>query len=136
MDRDSYTMAAEARDTQPGHLVSLLRGDLDSITMRALEKDRTRRYPAASELAADIQRYLNHEPVLARPASGIPGCVSSLVAWLRHGHDAFALAMQPGKESEALEHLDLAVSAVPKATVLSAQIHPSRELLMRHVKAA
>ncbi len=33
------------------------------------------------------------------------------------------LAMQPGKESEALEHLDLAVAAVPKATVLSAQIH-------------
>jgi tetratricopeptide (TPR) repeat protein len=47
----------------------MLRGDLDWITMKALEKDRARRYGAPSDLAADIRRYLNHEPVLARPAS-------------------------------------------------------------------
>jgi non-specific serine/threonine protein kinase/serine/threonine-protein kinase len=47
----------------------MLRGDLDWITMRALEKDRSRRYGAPSDLAADIRRHLNHEPVLARPAS-------------------------------------------------------------------
>ncbi len=67
-DLDASTATAEARGTEPRQLVSLLRGDLDWITMKALEKDRTRRYGASSELAADIRRYLNHEPVVARPA--------------------------------------------------------------------
>jgi eukaryotic-like serine/threonine-protein kinase len=61
--------AAEARGTHPKQLVSLLRGDLDWIAMKALEKNRARRYGTPSELAADILRYLNHEPVVARPAS-------------------------------------------------------------------
>jgi serine/threonine protein kinase len=68
-DRDTSVATAEARGTEPRQLVSLLRGDLDRITMKALEKDRARRYGAPSELAADIRRYLNHEPVVARPAS-------------------------------------------------------------------
>jgi len=68
-DRDTLSATAEARGTEPGELVSVLRGDLDWITMKALEKDRERRYGAPSELAADIRRYLNHEPVVARPAS-------------------------------------------------------------------
>jgi hypothetical protein len=67
-DRDTSTTTAEARGTEPKQLVSQLRGDLDWIAMKALEKDRTRRYGAPSELAADIRRYLNHEPVVARPA--------------------------------------------------------------------
>jgi tetratricopeptide (TPR) repeat protein len=46
-----------------------LHGDPDWITMKALEKDRTRRYISASELAADIKRHLKHEPVLASPPS-------------------------------------------------------------------
>jgi serine/threonine protein kinase/tetratricopeptide (TPR) repeat protein len=60
---------AESRGTEPKQLANLLRGDLDWITMKALDKDRTRRYGTPSELAADIQRYLNHEAVSARPAS-------------------------------------------------------------------
>jgi len=68
-DRDSSAATAQARGTEPKQLVSLLRGDLDWITMKALEKDRARRYGAPSELAADIRRHLNHEPVEARPAS-------------------------------------------------------------------
>jgi len=68
-DRDTSTATAEARGTEPRQLVSLLRGDLDWITMKALEKDRARRYGTPSEMAADIRRYLNHEPVMARPAS-------------------------------------------------------------------
>jgi eukaryotic-like serine/threonine-protein kinase len=59
---------ASARATEPEHLASLLKGDLDWITMKALEKDRTRRYGTPSELAADIGHYLNNEPVKARPA--------------------------------------------------------------------
>src|SRR5271165_2815164 len=68
-DRDTSAATAEARGTEPRHLVSLLRGDLDWIAMKALEKDRTRRYGSPSDLAVDIRRYLDHEPVLARPAS-------------------------------------------------------------------
>ncbi len=68
-DRDTSAATAEARSIEPRQLVSLLRGDLDWITMKALEKDRARRYGAPSELAADIRRYLNHEPVGARPAN-------------------------------------------------------------------
>ena len=68
-DRDTSAMTADARGTEPRQLVTILRGDLDWITMKALEKDRARRYGAPSELAADIRRHLNHEPVDARPAS-------------------------------------------------------------------
>jgi eukaryotic-like serine/threonine-protein kinase len=68
-ERDTSSAQAEARGTDPRQLVGLLRGDLDWITMKTLEKDRARRYGAPSELAADLRRYLNHEPVEARPAS-------------------------------------------------------------------
>jgi eukaryotic-like serine/threonine-protein kinase len=68
-DKQLAGSAAPLRATEPRHLKSLLHGDLDSITMKALERDRARRYGTASELAADIARHLNHEPVLARPTS-------------------------------------------------------------------
>jgi eukaryotic-like serine/threonine-protein kinase len=68
-DRNTSTASADARGTQPGQLISLLRGDLDWIAMKALERDRGRRYGTPSELAADLRRHLNHEPVMARPAS-------------------------------------------------------------------
>ena len=60
---------ARDRNIEPGTLPRLLRGDLDWIVMRALEKDRARRYSTASELAADIGRHLRHEPVTASPPS-------------------------------------------------------------------
>jgi eukaryotic-like serine/threonine-protein kinase len=68
-DREQLKAIAEMRVAEPKQLVSLLRGDLDWITMKAIEKDPGRRYATASELSADIGRYLSHEPVLARPAS-------------------------------------------------------------------
>ena len=61
--------SAAARGLEPGGLVRALRGDLDWIVMKALEKDRMRRYASASELAADIERHLRDEPVLAGPPS-------------------------------------------------------------------
>lgn len=61
--------AAEARRLEGRQFASALRGDLDWITLKALEKDRARRYQSAQELAADLQRHLNHEPVLAGPPS-------------------------------------------------------------------
>jgi WD40 repeat protein/serine/threonine protein kinase len=58
-----------ARHTDPAGLSRLLRGDLDWITMKAMDKDRERRYAGVGELAADVTRYLGHQPVLARPPS-------------------------------------------------------------------
>jgi serine/threonine protein kinase/tetratricopeptide (TPR) repeat protein len=69
MEKESATGTAEMRGTEPKQLVSLLHGDLDCITIKALEKDRARRYGTPSELAGDITRYLGNEPVVARPAS-------------------------------------------------------------------
>lgn len=60
---------AKQRSTEPHKLGQLLRGELDWIVMKSLEKDRTRRYETANGLALDIQRHLNNEPVLARPPS-------------------------------------------------------------------
>ena len=60
---------AKRRRTDPRHLTRQMRGDLDWIIMKALEKDRTRRYCNASELAQDIERHLNDEPVSAGPPS-------------------------------------------------------------------
>ncbi len=68
-DEETCTAVALKRGTEPKHLVNVLRGDLDWITMKAMEADRGRRYGTPSELATDIGRYLRSEPVLARPAS-------------------------------------------------------------------
>src|SRR5207302_5307834 len=63
------TLAA-SRGTEPAKLTRLVRGELDWIVMKALEKDRNRRYDTASAFAADVQRYLADEPVLAgRPTA-------------------------------------------------------------------
>jgi len=64
---DAAVPAAHRRDTDVRGLRRQLRGDLDWITMKALEKDRARRYDGPRELAADIQRHLVSEPVLAGP---------------------------------------------------------------------
>jgi non-specific serine/threonine protein kinase/serine/threonine-protein kinase len=70
---------ARQRHTEPGALMRELRGDLDWITMKALEKDRTRRYGSPSDLAADIGRHLAHEPVTAGP----PGAAYRLGKFVR-----------------------------------------------------
>jgi eukaryotic-like serine/threonine-protein kinase len=63
------TVVAKHRKAEPPTLIHLVRGDLDWIVMKALEKDRTRRYETASDFAADLRRHLNDEPVAARPPS-------------------------------------------------------------------
>src|SRR6185295_14946944 len=57
------------RHTEPDRLTRLVRGELDWIAMKALEKDRNRRYQTASGFAADVQRHLADEPVQACPPS-------------------------------------------------------------------
>jgi len=65
----TLSKVAEHRRVQPGELRKLIRGDLDWVVMKALEKNRSRRYEAANELAMDIARHLGDEPVLAGPPS-------------------------------------------------------------------
>src|SRR5262249_25560481 len=67
--KDSLPSISAQRHTEPAKLTRLVRGELDWIVMKALEKDRNRRYESASGFAADIQRYLNDEPVQAGPPS-------------------------------------------------------------------
>ena len=66
--RDSLPSVAALRKTEPARLSRLMRGDLDWIVMKALEKDRTRRYESASGFARDIERHLEGDPVEAGPA--------------------------------------------------------------------
>ena len=63
------TTTAHRRHVEPPKLIKSLKGDLDWIVMKTLEKDRERRYGTANGLAMDIQRYLNFEPIVARPPS-------------------------------------------------------------------
>ena len=63
------TTAAQHRAIEPNRLRSLLAGDIDLIVMKAIDKDRTRRYQTATSFAEDIERYLHNEPVIASPPS-------------------------------------------------------------------
>jgi serine/threonine protein kinase/tetratricopeptide (TPR) repeat protein len=64
---ETAVTAAAKRQTAPKRLSAIVRGELDWIVMRALEKDRQRRYPTANALAMDVQRFLSGEPVVAAP---------------------------------------------------------------------
>jgi WD40 repeat protein/serine/threonine protein kinase len=72
---EALSAVSSRRKTEPAKLSALVRGDLDWMVMKALEKDRGRRYETASSFAADVRRFLNQEPVEARPPS----------AWYRFG---------------------------------------------------
>jgi serine/threonine protein kinase len=69
LNKEELTKTARRRHIEPPRLVSQLRGDVDWIVLKCLEKDRTRRYATATGLAEDIERYLHEEAVLARPPS-------------------------------------------------------------------
>jgi serine/threonine protein kinase/Flp pilus assembly protein TadD len=72
---ESLSKVSSQRRTEPARLSALVKGDLDRIVMKALSKDRNRRYETASAFAADLRRFLNQEPIEARPPS----------AWYRFG---------------------------------------------------
>jgi len=79
---------ARNRRTEAVRLVSRLQGELDWIVLRALEKDRTRRYGSAAELAADLERHLRDEPVAAGP----PGVVYRARKFVRRNRLGAAIA--------------------------------------------
>ncbi len=66
---DTSTDVAKKRSKSEVGMAKQLRGDLDWIVMKALEKDKKRRYNSAADLASDMERYLKQEPILARPPS-------------------------------------------------------------------
>src|SRR6185436_7249766 len=66
---DKLSTISVHRHTSPRHLSQLVHGELDWIVMKAMEKDRARRYESASAFASDVQRYLADEPVQACPPS-------------------------------------------------------------------
>ena len=82
------TAVAQRHSAESPKLIHLIRGDLDWIVMKALEKDRTRRYETANGLAADIKRHLNSEPVVARP----PSTLYRFQKMVRRNQLAFAAA--------------------------------------------
>ena len=69
LDADTRVLTAKARGAESIRLIQCLRGELDWIALRALEKDRSRRYRSAAALADDLGRYLANQPVSARPAT-------------------------------------------------------------------
>ncbi len=105
---------ARSRGCSVASLTGLVRGDLDRITTKAIAWERARRYGSASELAADIRRYLNHEPVLAMPPSTLyrigrfvrryrVGVVAACMIFLAlvSGFTATALALYRARQAEA-----------------------------------
>jgi len=69
LEQQEQTTTAQRRATEMPKLIRSLRGDLDWIVMKCLEKNRTRRYETANGVAQDIERHLKQEPVIARPPS-------------------------------------------------------------------
>jgi eukaryotic-like serine/threonine-protein kinase len=88
MDNAELTAAAKRRQTESSKLLRSLRGDLDYIVMKCLEKDRIRRYETVNDLTSDLLRYIHDEPVLAQPPSMAYWLQK---AWLRN-KPAFAVA--------------------------------------------
>jgi WD40 repeat protein/predicted Ser/Thr protein kinase len=84
---EAVRVICEHEPSRLGSLDGRLRGDVETIVGKALEKDRGRRYPSAAELAADIRRHLRHEPIRARPMSS----AARLARWCRRRPGTAAL---------------------------------------------
>src|SRR5207248_7801407 len=86
--KDALPSISAQRQTEPAQLTRLVRGELDWIAMKALEKDRNRRYETANSFALDLQRYLADEPVQACP----PSAGYRLRKFVRRNKGALAIA--------------------------------------------
>jgi serine/threonine protein kinase/WD40 repeat protein len=115
------TAASANRKSDPKRLSQLFRGELDWVVMKALEKDRNRRYESASAFAADVQRYLNDEPVLACP----PSAWYKLRKFARRNKAALAAAAAVA--TAVLLAVGSLVSALLVLTVSNAQIQEKQQ---------
>lgn len=89
LSTDQLEAIATAQQSEPAKLIGAVQGDLDWIVLKALERDRTRRYDSAAALAADLQRHQDREPVSARP----PTTVYLLRRYAQRHRAAVAAAM-------------------------------------------
>jgi serine/threonine protein kinase/WD40 repeat protein len=123
---EAEVQASSRRLLQMKELVNRLRGDLDWIVMKCLEKDRARRYETANGLAADIQRHLDHEPVVARP----PGKMYRLQKMARRNQGALLTA------ATVLVALLVAVFALATSNVRIRQERNQKDHALRERGAA
>ncbi|HYT92803.1 MAG TPA: serine/threonine-protein kinase, partial [Gemmataceae bacterium] len=156
---------AGKRGLEPGKLSGLVRGELDWIVMKCLEKDRDRRYDSANSLALDIERYLRDEPVLACPPSAgyrlskfvrrnrgavlaaaivlltlIGGVIGTTWAMIRATDAETAARLEAvAKETaraQAVAERDRALAAQTRALAAEADTRAFSEYLVNHVLAA
>jgi serine/threonine protein kinase len=116
LEGDARTTAGKRRQTDLGRLVHQLQGDLDWIVMKCLEKDRTRRYATANGLAADLQRHLANEPVVARPPSAPYKLQKRLSRWRRWLASASAPGRRSGRRGPAPAKRSSTSSRTPSGT--------------------
>src|SRR5262249_5295828 len=90
--KDSLPSISAQRHTEPAKLTKLVRGELDWMVMKALDKDRNRRYEPPSAVAEDIDRYMNEQPVRACP----PSATYRFRKFLRRNKAAVAVAVALG----------------------------------------
>jgi serine/threonine protein kinase/tetratricopeptide (TPR) repeat protein len=128
------------RQSDPNRLRCLFRGELDWIVMRALEKDRSRRYESASSFAADVRRYLHDEPVQACPPSaryrlqklirrnkGRVAAAVALVLWLMVGVAAVLAVQAKADRDRAAAAADRAAREAWTTASIAAALRDARE---------
>jgi len=148
--------AAANRQVRPERFPDHLRGDLEWITAKAMEKDRARRYETANGLARDIERHLRHEPVLASPpstlyrlgklarrhriafvAGGIVAAillvasVVSTVLYFEAKRAAAAAAIEAGKSAQVAKFMEEMLEGVGPSVALGRDTKLMREILDR-----
>ena len=151
---DALSDVAKHRHVQPDQLCKMVRGDLDWVVMKALEKDRTRRYETANEFARDIGRHLGDEPVVAGPpgvmyrlskfvrrnralvtataavaVALVVGFIATTMMWFR----AEGLRVQAEQAEELLRYF-LAKQAPDKVATARAQPEQAEELVSKAVE--
>jgi eukaryotic-like serine/threonine-protein kinase len=126
LSAEDLTAVAKRRDAEPPKLIHLVRGDLDWIVMKCLEKDRARRYETTSGLADDLLRHLGNEPVSARPPSGF----YRLQKMVRRNTLAFAAA------AAVVTALTLGIIASTWQAVRATRAERQQERLYREAVAA
>lgn len=105
LDGDAFQAAAATFRVEPSRLVSSIRGDLDWVVMKAIEKDRQRRYETVNGLTMDLKRFIDNEPVIARP----PGRIYLFRKFVRRNR--FAVATVAGITGALSLGLGLAYSS-------------------------
>ena len=136
------------RQISSSKLRQILRGDLDWIVMRAIEKDRIRRYTTASGFADDIQRFLNHEPVNARPPSasyriqkfvrknrGLVASAATIAALLLAGIGGTTWGLIQANQ-QAAEAVDARNEAIQQKRVANENAEQSKKDKLAAVKSA